>query len=401
MIGLQEMRSLQSEEGLKALAAMAALPQELEIHKAISLMRKQFTPDLAGAAIEMTALRRRARAKFVRADEMLFTAEALEQSSGEVLARYHARRFADSGTVGDLCCGIGGDLIGLAGRGPAYGLDRDIVRLIGCRHNLEVYGEDADAFVALADVMEPPLYVRSVFADPSRRSAGRRTRLADEYSPPLPFFENMAKHLDSLWVKASPATEFPILPGCERELVSLDRVCREMALVWGDIAQPGRTATVLRRAAPGSWDISIHKLHADGVEDVSAPVLDHLPAQGTFLIEPDPAIVRARLIGVLAEEIGGVLVSQEIAYLSCDSQVVTPFGKAHRVEDSFPYNERELRIWLAARGVGHLIVKKRGFPLSPEDVCARMKLKGLESATIILTRRGDRHIVIVLSSDGS
>ena len=45
------------------------------------------------------------------------------------------------GRVADLCCGIGGDLIALAGAGEALAVDRDETHARLARHNAEVYGE--------------------------------------------------------------------------------------------------------------------------------------------------------------------------------------------------------------------------------------------------------------------
>src|SRR5687767_1462937 len=102
--------------GQAALAAAVELrPTAATLLAAHQRLRKQFSDELVKAALETALLRQKAAAKFSRADLMYFTREALEQSSGEVIARYRAGRFGGVGQVGDFCCGIGGDLIGLAG----------------------------------------------------------------------------------------------------------------------------------------------------------------------------------------------------------------------------------------------------------------------------------------------
>src|SRR5688500_1564819 len=73
-------------------------------------------------------LRARARAKFARADEMLFTREALEQATHERVAEYHASRFPHDELVVDMTAGIAADLIALAKRGPAIGYELDSER---------------------------------------------------------------------------------------------------------------------------------------------------------------------------------------------------------------------------------------------------------------------------------
>ena len=56
---------------------------------------------------------------------MYFTPCGLEQATDEKVARYKAARFAGQGLIFDLCSGIGGDLLSLAGAGTVRGFDRD------------------------------------------------------------------------------------------------------------------------------------------------------------------------------------------------------------------------------------------------------------------------------------
>ena len=90
----------------------------------LTRLRKDLAPEKARQVAEQVDLRRRAAEKFTHADRMLFTARGLEQATDEVVADYKASRFPAGQRVADLCCGIGGDLIALAGidDGAAVGL---------------------------------------------------------------------------------------------------------------------------------------------------------------------------------------------------------------------------------------------------------------------------------------
>ncbi|HQD22763.1 MAG TPA: SAM-dependent methyltransferase, partial [Arachnia sp.] len=74
-------------------------------------LRRSFGADDAAWALGQAVLRRKAAAKFDRADEMLFTRDGLEQATRRAVARWRARRFVDAGVteVWDLGCGIGAD----------------------------------------------------------------------------------------------------------------------------------------------------------------------------------------------------------------------------------------------------------------------------------------------------
>ncbi len=79
-------------------------------------LRTAFSADLVRGALTLVELRRRAAVKFSRAAGMWFDRVGLEQSTAEAVARHKAQRFQGRGRVWDLCCGIGGDAIQLAGR---------------------------------------------------------------------------------------------------------------------------------------------------------------------------------------------------------------------------------------------------------------------------------------------
>src|SRR5580658_6822584 len=108
--------SAQGQELLERLAGVEVTPD-----RALALsaaLREEYPAELVAAALTQQALRVAGRAKFSRADEMLFTRSGLEQASSEVTSQRAARRFAGARVVADLCCGIGGNLTALAAQQP-------------------------------------------------------------------------------------------------------------------------------------------------------------------------------------------------------------------------------------------------------------------------------------------
>ncbi len=67
---------------------------------------------------------------------MFFATRPLEQATDEVVAAYKAGRFPPGRLMVDFCCGIGGDLLALASRGPVLGVDRDPVLALLAGANL-------------------------------------------------------------------------------------------------------------------------------------------------------------------------------------------------------------------------------------------------------------------------
>ena len=116
---------------------LAAVADEPTL-KLAARLRKDLTAEQVHLVLEQVGLRRRAAEKFSLAGQMFFTAKGLEQATDEWLAAYKAKKFADGdgGVLADLCCGIGGDLVALAGRGPVVGVDRDPVAALFAEANV-------------------------------------------------------------------------------------------------------------------------------------------------------------------------------------------------------------------------------------------------------------------------
>jgi hypothetical protein len=61
-----------------------------------------------------------------------------------------------------------------------------------------------------------------------------------------------------------------------------------------------------------------------------------------------------------------------------------------------PFNLKKLRAELVKQGVGKVTVKKRGSPITPEELQAKLHLKGGgRHAVVILTRLGGQPIVLI------
>jgi hypothetical protein len=116
---------------------------------------------------------------------------------------------------------------------------------------------------------------------------------------------------------------------------------------------------------------------------------------GDYLYEPDGAVIRARLIGDLARSIGAHMLDEHIAYMSSNTAVQTPFASTFRVEQVFALDVKVLAKELATRGIGSLEIKKRGVDIDPAEFRKKLSLKGTKSATLFLTRVGERRMAVL------
>jgi SAM-dependent methyltransferase len=377
----EQARRLLSPAGRAAVAQASSLDLSSAGRlRAAEAMRAAVGPELGPLALEQAVLKDRARSKHPAGERLWWTAEALEQASSYDVATHRARRFAGAPRVLDLGCSVGGDLLPLAAVAPTVGVDIDEVRLLLAQANAQELGLDVPLVRADVTRLEPR---GAVFADPARRSGGRRVFDPRGYVPRLDLVLGWLPRLDALGVKVAPGVDYDALPAeVEVEIVSLRGDVKE-AVLWGGGARrgPRRTATLL----PGG-DVLTD-------EPVATPVVR---PPGAFLLEPDGAVVRAHLVAQLAARVGGWLFDETIAYLAADAVVPTPFGRWYVVREVMPFGLKPLRARLRAYDAGPLVVKKRGTAVEPDQLRKQLKLTGSREVTVVLTRAAGKQIAMVV-----
>jgi hypothetical protein len=215
----------------------------------------------------------------------------------------------------------------------------------------------------------------SATLDPARRSGGRRQLDPDRWSPPWTTVAALLGRVPTSVVKVAPGLDHDRVPaGVEAEWVSVGGSIVE-ALLWAPaLSSTWRRATVVRQ------DV-VHELTGDA-DPGRAPVG---PVRG-WLHEPDPAVIRSGLIAVVAADLGATLIDPTIAYLTSDTAVDSPWLTSYRVDEVLPFNLKKLKALLRARGVGRVVVKKRGSPVEPETLARQLRGPGNGTATVVVTR---------------
>jgi hypothetical protein len=296
----------------------------------------------------------------------------------------------------DLGCSVGGDTLALAALAPTLGIDLDPLRLQMARANMKALGlAGRTAFVQADLSAHLPLHPSAelaLFFDPARRAAGRRVFSVRDYHPPLDVVQGWLPDHPALGVKISPGVKLDELRSydAEVEFVSLNGELKEAVLWFGPLKSARRRATLL----PGPHTLSET---GDAALDVNQPDRRGLPLSEpqAYLYEPDPAILRSGLVEALGARLGAAQLDPDIAYLTAGQLHPTPFARAWAVEDWFPFGLKRLRAALRERGVGRVVVKKRGSPLQPEDLIRELRLTGDQERVVFLTHLRGRPIVML------
>lgn len=329
--------------------------------------------------VAQAELRRRAAVKFPAAPQMFFTRQLLEQATDAQVAACKAARWSEAGLIADLCCGIGGDLLALAGQGPVVGVDRDPVAALLAAANCERLGR-TQARVQVEDVRDANLaQFASWHMDPDRRVEGRRNTAIERYEPDLEAIDRLLDGNGRAALKLAPAARVPQhwARDAELEWIGNRGECRQQIVWFPALARnPGkRSATVFAAGAAEPRSIC-------GDPERDAPEAD---AVGHYVYDPHSAVVAADLTGALAAEHALHCVSAKSAYLTGDRVVTDPALACFEVLEILPVDPKHLRDAIRERGIGRLEVKKRGVKIDPEEVRKQIHPRGDNCATLIIS----------------
>lgn len=364
---------------------------------ALAAARPQAPAPQRTAALELVSAGRRLAAKLGLDDSLLAVSEAVEQASSGRVAIWHASRLPEGARVLEIGCGCGGDSLALAHRAQnLIATDVDPVRA-ACAHtnllsldlaNARAVPEDGFAILASdgarADV---------VFADPSRRTSGRRSLHPEAWEPPLSRLVDLAREGRVVLVKAAPSLDPSDVAGVFRvSYVSHGGECVEAFLDSRTADGPDVEAVML---PPGAPEIV---LRGDRGPAPTGEV-------GRWIFRPDPAAVRASLLAELCTRHGAHLLDGSIALLAADERIDSPWLAPYEVLESMPLRPVDLAAALRRHGASRIETHCRGVSMPAADLSRRLS-RGLSARgggpvlDVFATRCLDRPVGIVARRPG-
>ena len=338
-------------------------------------LRETYSPELVRLALTMAELRGRAKSKFSKADQMWFDRTGFEQSTMETVARWKAKRFANTQLpVLDLCSGIGMDAIAIAGHTLVAGVDQNELMCTLANWNADVYGVSQRVQFRVGDATKELLDDALVHIDPDRRAGAQRAIRLEDYRPDLDFLEALPERAIGGAIKLSPASNFGgKFPGCEVELISWQGECKEATVWFGKLQsdQPCR-ATLL----PSEYSLA------------GDPWMARAPITGldSYLHDPDPAIVRSGLLDVYAEEFGLSRLDDAEEYLTSHERIDHPGISSFRVLADLPNNDKTIRKYFRDANFGQVEIKCRHVPVDAQKVRKKLTLNGAGAGVLIFAR---------------
>jgi hypothetical protein len=216
--------------------------------------------------------------------------------------------------------------------------------------------------------------VDGVWADPSRRREGARTREAATYDPPLGSIPNRGV----VGIKVGPGDRVET-DATGNEYIGFGRECRER-IIW---RSPHCTGTRVTRVDIGSvWE----------PHDAGEPALCLQP---THIVEPHNAIIASGCVGqFFAEHRIGVM-DPRIAYGACTHEPQPSEWYSRYTVRAIENGISVKRIQQAIRDYQWgptTIFKKRGWDRNPEELRTQLQFTpGGPAGVVMMMRVGDAH----------
>lgn len=368
---------LEQEPDLTELALAA------RVRATIGTARPDLAPDSLSTAISLAVTRRKAlpelRKQFgERADDLLLTPTGWQQATHPEIAKRRARLLAGAlraqglePSVVDLGCGLGFDAFAFAREGlHVTGVERDALTAELAQHNAHALGLGHIVDVRHCDARQPE---GAFYVDPARRTQTGRAMKPHQWSPAWDQVCAWASQVPVAVAKVAPGIDHSLVPA-RMEFVSVARQLRECTIWWG-IPGPQSQAVVLHE---DHW----HTLQSEGTASIELE-------PGEFLVDPDPAIVRAGAVAEAAAMLGGGQLDSHVAYVTASGPAPRWMGRSFQLL----WHGKLSQAIEEARGRGLRIAEilTRGIDLDIADLqrsCNRALDPRDQPAALVVTRVG-------------
>lgn len=362
-------------------------------------------------------------------ETIVYNQEGYEQASRWQVAKYHAQYFLDNQIkcVVDLTCSIGIDALYMAKAGlkvVAFEIDQKKYQMatknLSGFENVDVYLMDSTSREAQEIMLRSG--VEGIFADPARRSNGRRIYKTDDYLPSLEKIFQVRDELNSklLLIKMGTTIE----RGDNLEFISVDGDLVEGLYVEQKNEENSRVRSVTAVAITSEGDVT--KLRSSDIEpfadNITPPTIvskeeskeEHRNQElleNKVLIEPDSAVIRSGLVEKYASHIKTSVISEGIAYLIGVEESVSLADskrfkfRAYYIEKVLKHNLKQIVDYLSQNKFILESVKKRGVDIDPHLILKKINTKvtkmtgnlpGVEKKVLILTRYNKDHVALVV-----
>ncbi|MBC7086511.1 MAG: methyltransferase domain-containing protein [Methanomethylovorans sp.] len=305
------------------------------------------------------------------------------------VAEYRAKRLKCS-ILADISCGIGGQTIYFAKECEVvYAVEINPVKLEIARKNCQLFGLDNVKFIcgdALSkNVIDQIPEVDIVFSDPARPATEEERNISKLIPDIAGVLRAYSQKTEDFAFEVPPQLPPHRIPfDCEMEYLSLNGELNRLNLYFGNL----KSCIVSALALPGQ--IKICKKNGD---DEKA-TMNYTNKAGTYLYEPDPAIIKAEL---LPEFLKNLTSKADIFHIDHKRLMLTSnhnikhsmIKNSYRVVHCMRFIPQEINKELKKRGYGTVLLRAEIAPSMYWNIRNKLEknLKGEKKA--ILFKKGE------------
>lgn len=324
----------------------------------------------------------------------------LEQSSSQLTAIYKQRLFSQLHSFLDCTGGFGVD---------SFFMSKNAIKSIYCelntnlseivKHNFKQL--DANIEVINIDGIEflkkTENHFDCIYIDPSRRSQKGKVISLEQSQPNiLEYWNLLLAKSNQVIVKLSPMLDLYYLV---RELPFVNEI--HVVSVKNDVKEILLIASNQRKAEQielFSVELSTEKteIYSSRMKD-DFSTIDILSNQQTFsfLYEPLGCLLKANLQDQYAKENGLIKFAPKSNFFLSDELLELPLMKRFRIKQQLPFKRKEIVSVLPSKQVN---VVTRNFPLKPEAILKKLKLKQGGDDFLLCTSSVDKKYVCILAN---
>lgn len=356
-------------------------------------------------ALQQIDCRKKATGKIPELAEKIIypTQVSIEQATSEVLAKFHSQLFAGQKSVLDLTCGLGVDDYYIAQQvetvttidiNPTV-TDTAIrnFKQLG-RNNITVLCQDSEVFVK-----NNSKHFDACFADPSRRLGGDRNQRLYSLSDCVPSIQDVMSKLKEtvnfIIVKASPMIDLTKTikdyPGIsDIWILSVKNDCKELLF------------KIPFDNAPSNEDILIHTINfeTEGAQEftysfgTSEKCSELTPDEGYCLYVPNASIMKAGAFNQVGKAYHLSIISQNSHLFLSEKHLPDFPGRKFQINQIFTLSKPDIKRLKATTDTAN--ISCRNFPLTPEELRKRLKLKDGGSHYIFATTTANKKNILLL-----
>lgn len=378
--------------------------QETDPHQLILKYSKKNDYPISAIAEQILCIKKaKKKLPSLTAKNFIFEKTALEQSSGEIAAKYKLELLKGERLI-DLTGGLGIDFLTLSQNfNNAVICEKQSLLVNLLKANLPKFLDMNKIVIREGDSIEilksyPDKFFDWIYADPARRDKTQRSVDLNFCSPNvLEHFDILCMKSKNICLKLSPAFDLAeakrLFPGLSKYIVlSVEGECKEVLLII--YSNGGILKTSIEAVAIDKSNFVSRILVKQ--EKTFAKITSQIK-ENDFLFIPDPAIIKTDLTGKLATDLKLAFFNVNNHWLVGETRIENFPGRVYQIIETDKFNEKEFKRYLKRNKIKSALLNCKGTGISTEEMRKKMKLKDGGNIFFFFTRNDQGEVIYMRS----